>query len=169
MTADEETLEELARTVRRLQDKDQIVDLVHRYSYLVDHRRAEELMELFTEDCVVDYGPGLAPPIRGLAALRAMFGVEREPSDDGPGFLATSHHNANVLVTFEDEDRASVLTSLYAWHRTTTGGTPRVWGYYHDVVVRTPDGWRIAERQMRVAGNEDWDVEWHPLIEPTGG
>jgi hypothetical protein len=73
----------------------------------------------------------------------------------------TSHHNANVLVTFEDDDRAVVLTSLYAWHLTYEGGTPRVWGYYHDVAVRTADGWRLAERQLRVAGNQD--VQWHPL------
>lgn len=161
--------DELTLAVRRLQDKDQIVDLVHRYSYLVDHKQPDELMELFTDDCVVDYGPGLGQPVRGRTAFRAMFGANREPSDERPGFLVTSHHNANVLVTFQGDDRASVLTSLYAWHRTTTGGTPRVWGYYHDVVVRTSEGWRISERQLRVAGNEGWDVGWHPLIDPAEG
>lgn len=155
--------DDLARTVRRLQDKDEIVDLVHRYSYLVDHKRPEELMQLFTDDCVVDYGPGVGPPARGQRAFRAMFSADRPPSEDRPGFVVTSHHNANVLVTFEGDDRASVLTSVYAWHRTTTGGAPRVWGYYRDVVVRTPAGWRFAERQLRVAGNEGWNVDWHPL------
>jgi hypothetical protein len=34
------------------------IDLVlHRYSYCVDHRPYDEVVELFTEDCVVDYGP----------------------------------------------------------------------------------------------------------------
>lgn len=141
--------------VQRLLDKDEIVDLVHRYSYLVDHKVYDEIAELFTEDCVVDYG--IAPPLHGRDALRAMFGR-------GEGFVATSHHNANVLVTFEDDDRAVVLTSLYAWHLTSTDSTPRVWGYYHDVAVRTADGWRLAERVLRVAGNQDWDVSWHPLI-----
>ena len=147
------------RAMQRLLDKDEIVDLVHRYSYLVDHKVHDEIAELFTEDCVVDYGPGLAPPLHGRDALRAVFGS----GDAGAGFVVTSHHNANVLVTFEDDDRAVVLTSLYAWHLTHEGGTPRVWGYYHDVAVRTPDGWRLAERQLRVAGNQDWDVQWHPL------
>ena len=40
-------------TVRQLIDKDQIIDLVHRYSYCVDHRLYDEVVELFTEDCVV--------------------------------------------------------------------------------------------------------------------
>jgi len=147
------------RAVQRLLDKNEIVDLVHRYSYLVDHKVHDEIAELFTEDCVVDYGPGLAPPLHGRDALRAVFGS----GDAGAGFVVTRHHNANVLVTFETDDRATVLTSLYAWHLTHEGRTPRVWGYYHDVAVRTPDGWRLAERQLRVAGNQDWDVQWHPL------
>jgi ketosteroid isomerase-like protein len=151
------------RAVRRLHDKDQIVDLVHRYSYLVDHKQPDELMELFTEDCVVDYGPGLGPPVRGRAAFRGMFGANAGSSEQRPGFAVTSHHNANVLVDFDDDDRASVRTSLYAWHRTTAGETPRIWGYYHDVVVRTPEGWRFSSRQLRVAGNEGWDIAWHPL------
>ena len=81
--------------LRRLVDKDEIVDLVHRYSYGVDHRLYDEVVELFTEDCVVDYGPAFAP-VHGRAALRKMFG------SPGVGFAATSHHNANVLVTFDE-------------------------------------------------------------------
>jgi len=143
-------------------DKDEIVDLVHRYSHCADRRLYDELADLFTEDCVVDYGPGFGPAVRGRQALRAMFGA-------GPGFLATSHHNANVLITFETDDRASVRTSVYAWHQTTEGVTPQVWGCYHDVAMRTPDGWRLAARQLRIAGNENWDADWLPLIDPSEG
>ena len=111
--------------LRRLLDKDSIVDLVHRYSYCVDHRLYDEVVDLFTEDCTVDYGP-VAPPVRTRTALRQMFG---HPAG---GFEATSHHNANVLVTFEDDDRATVRTSVYAWHEQADGVNPRLWGYYHD-------------------------------------
>jgi ketosteroid isomerase-like protein len=148
--------------LRRLLDKDEIADLVHRYSFFVDQKLYDEVAELFTDDCVVDYGPGVAPPIRGRAALRKMFG---HPSG---GFAATSHHNANVLVTFEGDDRASVRTSLYAWHRLPNGATPQLWGLYHDTVERTPGGWRIAARQLRVYGVEDWDIEWHWALTAIG-
>jgi hypothetical protein len=157
------------RALRRLVDKDEIVDLVHRYSYAVDHKLHDEIAALFTEDCVLDYGAGIAPPAHGRTAVRAMFGADRDPSEDRPGFVVTSHHNANVLVTFDSDDRAIVRTSVYAWHRTSHGTTPRVWGYYDDVAVRTPDGWRLAERRLRVAGSEDWDVEWHPLLGAPDG
>jgi len=144
--------------MRRLIDKDEIIDLVHRYSYFVDHRLYDEVVELFTEDCVVDYGPGIANTVRSRTGLRQMFGYS-----DG-NFAATSHHNANILVTFDDLDHASVRTSVYAWHMRTNGGTPRVWGYYHDSVVRLPEGWRIAERQLRTLGVEDWNMEMHPAL-----
>ena len=123
-----------AAAIGRLIDKDQIIDLVHQYSYFVDHGLYDDVVELFTEDCIVDYGPGIASPVHSRARLRQMFG-----HPEG-GFAATSHHNANVLVKFDDADRASVRTSVYAWHRRTDGGTPQLWGYYHDTVVRDPDG-----------------------------
>jgi 3-phenylpropionate/cinnamic acid dioxygenase small subunit len=143
--------------IARLIAKDEIIDLVHRYSYCVDHRLYDEVVELFIEDCVVDYGPGI-PPVRSRASLRRMFG---HPDS---GFAATSHHNANVLVTFEDLDHASVRTSVYAWHQRTDGGTPCLWGYYHDSMVRLPEGWRIAERQLRTLGTEDWNMEMHSAL-----
>jgi len=154
--------DDVEAAVRQLIDKDQIIDLVHRYSYCVDHRLYDEVVELFTEDCVVDYGPGIAMLVRSRSRLRQMFG---HPSG---GFAATSHHNANVLVTFEDLDHASVRSSVYAWHQRTDGGTPRLWGYYHDSVVRLPEGWRIARRQLRTLGVEDWNMEMHSALGGEG-
>jgi hypothetical protein len=144
--------------VGRLIDKDQIIDLVHRYSYGVDHRLYDEVVDLFTEDCVVDFGPNF-PSLRSRSGLRQMF---EHPDSQ---FAATSHHNANILVTFADRDHASVRTSVYAWHRRADGSTPRLWGYYHDAVVRLPEGWRIAARQLRTLGTEDWNVEMHSALE----
>jgi SnoaL-like domain len=143
------------KALRQLLDKDSICDVVRRYSYCVDHRLYDEVIELFTEDCIVDYGPGNGPPVRSQVALRQLFG-----HPDG-GFEATSHHNANIFVTFVGENNATVRTSVYAWHKQSDGRTPKLWGYYHDSLVRTPEGWRIAKRQLRVLGIEDWHTKWH--------
>jgi hypothetical protein len=149
------------RALQRLLAKDEIVDLVHRYSYYADHRLTAKMLDLFTEDCVIDYGPAIAPPIRGLDAFRAMVGG----GGGGVSLLGTSHHNANVLIKFETDDRASVRTSMYAWHKMSNGMTPRLWGYYHDVVVRVPAGWRFASRQLRILGSENWDEGWHSALD----
>jgi hypothetical protein len=150
-----------AAAIRRLMAKDEIVDLVHRYSYGVDHRLYEEVVELFAEECVVDYGPEY-PTLRSRADLRRMF-VHPEGA-----FAATSHHNANVLVTFDDPDHASVRTSVYAWHQRSDGTTPRLWGYYYDSVVRLAGGWCFAERQLRTLGTENWNAEMHSDLEEEG-
>jgi hypothetical protein len=147
-----------AAAFQRLLDKDQIIDLVHRYSYCVDHQLCEAVVDLFTEDCVVDYGPSW-PPVHSSSGLRRMF------AHPDSGYAATSHHNANILVTFEDLNHASVCTSVYAWHQRADGTTPRLWGYYHDSVVRLPEGWRIAVRQLRALGTEDWNVEMHSALD----
>jgi 3-phenylpropionate/cinnamic acid dioxygenase small subunit len=149
--------------LQRLVDKDSIQDLIHEYSYCVDHRRYDDVVELFTSDCVVDYGPLTGSLVRSRSELRRVLG------DPRAGFEATSHHNANVLVTFESDDRATVRASVYAWHRQTDGTTPRLWGYYHDSVVRTPDGWRFASRQLRVLGVENWHAHWHWALDDNVG
>ena len=56
--------DDIQQAVRRLVDVDEIVDLVHRYSYYVDHKFYDNLVGLFTEDCVIDYGPWVGPPRR---------------------------------------------------------------------------------------------------------
>jgi hypothetical protein len=71
-------------------------------------------------------------------------------------------------VTFDDLDHASVRTSVCAWHERTDGGTPRLWGYDHDSVVRLLEGWRLAERQLRTLGVEDWNMETHPALDYEG-
>jgi hypothetical protein len=153
------TPEEMQTAVRQLVDKDAIVDLVHRYSFLFDHGRLEEVVRLFTPSCVIDYGPGIAPVIQGRIEFSTLLSTENPHA-----FLATSHHNANVLVTFDDADHAHVSTSLFAWHQAVEGPNPRVWGYYFDEVERTPEGWLIARRELRVGGQENFDVEWTPLV-----
>jgi hypothetical protein len=153
------TSKRLEAAVQQLVDKDTIVDLVHRYSFYFDHLRFDDVASLFTEDCVIDYGRGIAPLIKSRAAL-----LEVLAKAEGTGFLGTSHHNANVWITFSGPDSADVATSLYAWHHVPHGPNPRVWGYYYDKVVRTAEGWRISYRQLRVGGQENFDIDWIPLV-----
>ena len=56
---------------------------------------------------MIDYGRGIAPLIQGRVAFAALLA-----NGDNAGFLRTSHHNANVWITFEGSDNADVATSL---------------------------------------------------------
>ncbi len=65
-------------------------------------------------------------------------------------FSATHHHLSNISLRFEDDGSVRGVSYIYAWHR-RSGDEPdqHLWGEYHDRFVRTPDGWRIAERTLR--------------------
>jgi ketosteroid isomerase-like protein len=132
-------------------DRAAIEDVLYAYADLVDRARLDDLMDLFTEDAVLDYGHGRVftgrDTMRGLFADR-LLAVYR----------ATSHHISNVRIEVED-DRARATCHVYAWHeRADDGATPQVWGRYLDDLVRTEDGWRIARRVIRAAGEQGFPV-----------
>jgi len=134
--------------LRRLMDKDEIRDLLCRYALYSDSNDKEALATLFVEDCVIDYGPKL-----GKREGRQSFFTKRIAPVK---IHHTSHHSANVLISFEGPDRASVISSLYAWHNLDGYPNGEVWGQYHDVVVRTPSGWLIQSRTIKHAGARDF-------------
>lgn len=136
-----------------------ITDAIHAYCRGVDTIDVDTVAALFTQDCVIDYGPGLGAPTTGRAnvADRLRRGL--------PRFAATSHHVSNIEIMFgEDDTSASSITSLIAWHRYPDDRPDAVlWARYHDRWVLEGGRWLIAERILRVAGEENFDVEWYPI------
>jgi 3-phenylpropionate/cinnamic acid dioxygenase small subunit len=116
-----------------------IEQLLARYGHVVDDGDLDGLAEVFTEDGAFDinaFGQGVH---RGLGAIRAIFALGSPPHP--PAHLTT-----NVYVTStggEVRARSKWLTIS----RST--GTVRS-GDYDDVVVLTPDGWRIQTRVVRI-------------------
>lgn len=139
------------------------MDVIHAYCRNVDLVRPAAVAALFTDDCTVDYGPGLGAPTHGSADLERRLGAGL------PRFAATSHHVSNIEISFDGtDDAADTVTYLYAWHRYDDDRPDaHLWARYHDRFVRTTDGWRIAARVLRVAGQQDFDVDWHPIGRAT--
>ena len=150
--------------LQQLLDRQEITDVIHAYCRNVDLVNPAAIAALFTDDCTVDYGPGLGTPTSGARELEERLGRGL------PRFAATSHHVSNIEITFSgDGASATTITYLYAWHR-HPGDEPdaHLWARYHDQFVRTADGWRIRERVLKVAGQENFDVEWHPIGRSQG-
>src|SRR4051794_14461274 len=149
--------------LRQLLDRQQIIDLLNAYCRAVDACDPPRVAALFTDDCVVDFGPGLTPkPIRSATELaRALRGLSV--------YSATSHHISNHQIVFESDDLANGVTYLHAWHRFAE--QPKadaiVWGQYHDLYIRTTDGWRISERRLFVAGQQGFSPQLRPIQRST--
>ncbi len=133
------------RSLQELIARQQITDVLIEYCCALDRMDLPRLSALFTEDCVVDYGPQEALKARGAAALEKS--LERMWR-----WSRTSHHLTNARIDFAGDDEAHVRSYVYAWHERADGSTATVLGQYEDRFVRQDKRWRIAERRMLMNG-----------------
>jgi len=143
------------RLVRRLADESDLMDLIHRYAFGLDHEDWELWRSVFADEVTMDMSdyqpeppPRRAPADLVVANARVLFaGLERSQH-----FLG-SHRFAI------DGDTATITAHMRAEHWLHTGqGSDRytMFGTYFDDAVRTDDGWKLVKvrlRLLREAGN----------------
>lgn len=125
--------------LQRLLDQKDVADLCVRYTSALDTKDWQLLESCFTSNPVFVHPGGR---LEGFAAILDRTSAALEPLD------ATQHLLGNVVVTV-DGDAATATSYFQAQHvRTGTpgGDTYLIAGSYADSLVRTPGGWRIAER-----------------------
>jgi hypothetical protein len=130
-------------------DRLAIHELLARYGHLLDERQWDALDRVFTDDVVYDATDFAMPVTRSLAALIAEW-----TSDTGMARHPVAHHATNVVVTEDADGTVRVLSKGLG-----VGAGGRVGSVvYRDIAVRTPDGWRLAERVVtlrRAGGSEE--------------
>lgn len=139
----------MARTLESLLDRMEIIELLHRYATAIDDRDWVRLATCFTADAVALYGPVLGRQ-DGIAAIEKTCRASLEPLDASQHIIGT--HEIEL-----DGDRARARCYVHAQHTRagTAGGDNFVIGAtYLDELVRTPDGWRIRERELRILWQE---------------
>ena len=123
--------------------KSQIEDLVTAYGYLFDHKRAEEMAALFTEDCHFN---GVAGEVRGREALGKLFVKQ------AAHVTATRHVTTNLWLEIQDESHATGTSTITAYAHVGEGRgkpKPHLVGDYVDTYERGADGkWRFASRRV---------------------
>jgi len=128
-------------TLQQLADRLEIDDLLTRYATSLDDKNWDEWAACFTADAHIDYTA--AGGIKGsLPAVREWL------SQVMSGFPMTQHLVTNKAVQI-DGDRATCRSALLNPMGVPDGDGMMLWiegGYYRDKLVRTVDGWRIAER-----------------------
>jgi 3-phenylpropionate/cinnamic acid dioxygenase small subunit len=154
------TQDNLVATVQRLTDEAAIARVLFDYANFLDLNETDSLVELFTADCHIAYGPEHGAT--GVEAYRETLQDER--FGVGAFFAATSHHVSNIVIDFVDDDTVNVRSALYAWHkynRERPDGV--VMGQYHDILVRTDDGWKIKRRELKHLGTESYHAKGDAL------
>lgn len=125
--------------VQELLDRQQIVDLITRYTRAVDTRNFDDLDHVFTEDAILDYSPVDGP--------KAPLAEARPWIKDGLSLFSRYQHTiGQIAIAFADADNAQATAYfINPMVVTNADGSETLWevgGYYHHTVVRTPSGWR---------------------------
>jgi ketosteroid isomerase-like protein len=119
------------------------------YCEIVDAKDCQRLREVFAEDASFVSPAAPDKVIRGTEAIIAALSLI-------PPTLVTQHFALNVRIQAESADTASGSCHILLY--TADGSAPETpegreaaekqrIGVYHDRYVRTPAGWRIAERR----------------------
>ncbi len=112
-----------------------IHELLALYGHIIDAREWQRVDELFTATARYDmreFGLGL---VEGAAAIRELWS---RPDATHP----LAHHATNIVVNTDADGTVRVLSKGLG-----VGPNGRVGSVvYHDVVERTPAGWRFAAR-----------------------
>jgi hypothetical protein len=105
------------------------------YGHLIDQRRWSELDQVFTVDAVFDATSFGQDVTRSLAELLAHWTADLS-------IHPLAHHVTNIVITEDADGTVRVLSKAIGVGRKGRVGSAT----YDDVVVRTPDGWRLAHR-----------------------
>jgi 3-phenylpropionate/cinnamic acid dioxygenase small subunit len=118
-----------------------IHQLLGRYGHTIDARDWDAFADLFLPDAVLDYTAVRAPKVcHGIDEILEYF----RPANHPP-----AHHVMNIVVdeTADPSGRVPVHSKFFVpFTRAANVPTRFYGGDYHDVVVRTPAGWRFASK-----------------------
>jgi len=124
-------------------DRQAIIDVLIKYVTALDQKDWELLAEQFTPDAVVDYSAEGGPVCRGRAEVVADCQADL-------GALDATHHLTGNFAVDVQGDVATSTSLVQAWHY-SGGATQLMAGGYRDRLVRTPEGWKLEHRELRVA------------------
>ncbi|KOV68725.1 nuclear transport factor 2 family protein [Streptomyces sp. MMG1121] len=119
------------------EDRLAITELIAMHGHLVDDGLLDRLEELFTPDVVYDVTDFGQDPLVGVAAIRAAALAL------GAG-NPVAHHVTNVVVHEAADGSARARSKGLGVRADGSCGSVT----YDDILVRTPDGWRIGHRTV---------------------
>ena len=158
-------IEELRREVRRLHDHEEIRQLLYRYARGVDRADASIIKTVYAPGGTDQHGPFDGP---GEEFAEVVAGLARKVWE-----CVGNHHITNILIEFDDDDRARAEVYFLAFHPHADNGHPEmgiISGRYLDVLARADGRWGI-ERRVVIS---DWTRnhfggdEWEKTTERSG-
>ena len=133
---------DLARGLRRLEDRQELRDLTLRYCRAIDDFDWTTLRELFADQAEEAGAASGDQAVDLLRSIRSTYG-------------RTIHTAHGQLVEFTDDDHATGMVPSHA-ELDIKGETVVCAMRYYDDYVRQADGWRFARRQIKFVYALPW-------------
>lgn len=139
-----------------LHDRDELVELMGRYADMADTEDWDDLPRSVLCDEITFAAPMLGSP-ETTSTREAWCAASRRAF---AGWAATHHAVTGHRVTV-DGDRATIRAHVRAEHwapAEVSAGGPDCWlvvGFYDNVAVRTPDGWRLRSITLTAIHQEN--------------
>ena len=132
----------LEQRICRLEDREQIRELIARYGFAVDDRDLSKIVDCFTKDGAFRSLDG-AMDARGRDAVIAQF-------HDRFAVLGPSNHFTHDLILQFDDLDADRATGLVSSHAEVVRNDRAMWAAirYHDQYRREDGAWRFRERLL---------------------
>ncbi|MGB3698336.1 MAG: nuclear transport factor 2 family protein [Gordonia sp. (in: high G+C Gram-positive bacteria)] len=133
---------ELAARLRRVEDRQELTELILLYFHVMDERELDALPAIFTQEAHLGSGDGVFDAT-GLDAITQTY----RGRFDALG--ATFHYSHGLIVEFDETDPDTATGTSTGHAEVVRHGTPMIVALrYRDRFRRTPGGWRIADRVM---------------------
>ena len=107
--------------IKRIIDEKEINFLLIEYCRALDSMELDIIKELFSKDCIVEFGTDKQLNSKGsdelIKSLERMWRWKR-----------TSHHLSNVIINFKSHDIAFSKSYVHAWHQRFDNKTATIYG-----------------------------------------
>lgn len=116
-----------------------IHQLLALYGHLLDDGDYDRLDEVFTDDAILEFADRERDPVRTVGEIARFFARAKG---------ASAHHTSNILLT-PQHGAVRARSKLFVPYTRPDHDAHRWYGgTYDDIIVRTPNGWRISHRTV---------------------
>lgn len=128
-------------------DRQEILDLISKYSYAYDTQDWEMFASIWADSATWTAG---STTLSGREGILSWLRPRREGHAEAG--VRTNHYQTNTLLTAHNHRIITGLTMVLIVHWQGTAATPVITfaSRYRDEFVRTADGWRIASRRIEI-------------------
>ncbi|MDQ6696032.1 MAG: nuclear transport factor 2 family protein [Actinomycetota bacterium] len=137
-------------------DRDELVELMSRYANMPDTQDWDELpRSVFCDEFTADFS-SLGTPVTKVSRDAWC----QRSKQAFAGWTATHHAITNHLIAIEG-DRGAIRAHVRVEHwapREVAADGPNCWlivGFYDNVAVRTPEGWRLSSVKLTMTHQEN--------------